>query len=637
VSVRYVAFLSYSHRNRAETEWLHRALERYHIPKKLVGKETPKGPVPRRLIPVFRDRDELSVSAELGNALHEALDNSEHLIVIASPASARSSYVQEEIRYFKARHGEARVFALIVDGEPYASGMPGREEEEAFPLSLRFRVGDDGQLTDTPAEPIAADIRPGKDGRRLALMKLIAGITGLRLDDLVQREAQRRARRLTVLASVAGSISLVTTGLAIYANQQRLVAVEQRRIAERETAAARAATDYLIGTFELSNPATENPRTVSLVTILARGAERARTELREQPQIEARLVTAVGRAYNNLGLLSEAEIALARALPAIKRAGPEGASALVTLATTHFKKGELDRALAVLGDADRLLGTNAKQNPSLRAQVYAARGAIGYAKGEQVKALADFDRSLAFLKADPSSDPFERALNLNGRGNILMDLGRYDEAEESLLEANRLFILLRGEQHLATGRSWNSLALNAFNAGKYELAEKRIKKSLAILSKMLDQTNPIQADALSLLGSIYQAEGRLAEADKALDQSIEAYRQVYGRRHYSIGIAELYRAQVAADLGRFGNALGYLDDALLNYEASYGKVHPNIGELMVVRAQILAKAGRLPEAKLSCGSGIAMLNSTMGADASFTKGLKKTCDELGKKGVNMKS
>jgi len=70
---RYVAFLSYSHRNRAETEWIHRELERYHIPKKLVGKETAKGSVPARLIPIFRDRDELSASADLGNELKAAL------------------------------------------------------------------------------------------------------------------------------------------------------------------------------------------------------------------------------------------------------------------------------------------------------------------------------------------------------------------------------------------------------------------------------------------------------------------------------------------------------------------------------------------------------------------------------------
>jgi tetratricopeptide (TPR) repeat protein len=626
--MRYVAFLSYSHRNKAETQWLHRALERYYVPQKLVGRETPKGPVPRRLIPIFRDRDELSASADLGADLRAALASSDHLIVIASPASARSPYVEEEIRTFKALNGEARVFALIVDGEPYASGMAGREAEEAFPRALRLRVGADGALTDTPAEPIAADIRPGKDGRRLALMKLVAGITGLRLDDLVQREAQRRARRLTILASLAGAVSLVTSALAIYANRQRLIAVEQREIAERETAAARAATDYLIGTFELSNPATENPRTVSLVTILERAAERARGELREQPAIEARIVTAVGRAYNNLGLLDEAEIALARALPAIKRAGPEGSAALVTLATTLQKKGEFEQGLKRLDEADLLLGPDGGSHPTLRAEVAAARGGIAYVNVEPEKALAEYDRALALLAREPAPDPRIRADLLLGRGRILNDLGRYEEAEASLMEAKALFVRYRGPNHLSTGRTLFALALVAYSDGRLAEAESRIRASLRTLARMLDQSNPIRADALSLLGSILQGEGRLADADRALAQAVAAYNEVYKGPHYNIGIAEFYRAQVAADQGRVTDALAHLDEAQRNYEASYGKTNANIGELMVTRARYLRQVGKEGEARAQCGAGLQMLDATVGPSHSFTRGLRATCESL---------
>ncbi|TPE61789.1 tetratricopeptide repeat protein [Sandaracinobacter neustonicus] len=631
---RYVAFLSYSHRNKAETEWLHKALERYVIPKKLVGRETAKGKVPARLIPVFRDRDELAVSADLGGDLHGALENSEHLIVVASPASAHSTYVQEEIRYFKSLHGENRVFALIVGGEPYASAMPGREEEEAFSVSLRYRLGADGQLTDTPAEPIAADIRPGKDGRRLALMKLIAGITGLRLDDLVQREAQRRARRLTWIATAASVGMLLTTGLAFYANQQRAVAVEQRVIAERETAAARAATDYLIGTFELSDPATENPRTVSLVTILSRGAERARTELRNQPEIEARLVTAVGRAYTNLGLLDDSEVALARAMPAIKRAGPDGAPALIALANNYLRKGQPERALQTLSNADSMLGQDRKEHVALRAQLAAMRGNIAYINGEADQALGFFDEAVRFVAAEKDIDPKLRADVLEGRGRILIDLGRLDEAEASLQEANRLFRAYRGEQHLNTGYNFFYLALAAYNGGEYQLAEQRISRSLAIVSRVLDKTNPIRADVLSLQGSIYQAEGKLDLADTALAEAIDAYRAVYKGPHYNIGIAEFYRAQVAEQHGDLRGAIRHLDEAQRNYEASYGKRHANIGEVLVTRASLLDRTGNHARAVAECAEGIEMLNATMGADSGFTKGLKATCDAIGKKGVN---
>lgn len=70
---RYGAFISYSHADQGVARWLHRALETYALPRGLVGRETPFGPAPRRLPPVFRDRDELPASGDLGQELRLAL------------------------------------------------------------------------------------------------------------------------------------------------------------------------------------------------------------------------------------------------------------------------------------------------------------------------------------------------------------------------------------------------------------------------------------------------------------------------------------------------------------------------------------------------------------------------------------
>ncbi|MFN9927088.1 MAG: toll/interleukin-1 receptor domain-containing protein, partial [Phenylobacterium sp.] len=149
------AFISYSHRDKAWAQKLHRQFEGYRIPAKLVGRKTVVGETPRRLRPVFRDREELPASGDLSAELSAALRNSMFLVVICSPASARSRWVNEEIRQFKQVHGDNRVLAVVVDGEPHASDEPGREALECFPPALRVRVGPDGQLSDVPAEPIA--------------------------------------------------------------------------------------------------------------------------------------------------------------------------------------------------------------------------------------------------------------------------------------------------------------------------------------------------------------------------------------------------------------------------------------------------------------------------------------------------
>ena len=185
--IRYPAFLSYSHRDQTIAEWLHRELETYRVPSRMVGAETPLGPIPARLSPIFKDREELSAAGSLGEAITAALGRASALIVVCSPAAAASPWVNEEVLAFKRLHGHARIFAVIVDGEPGASRIAGREREECFPPAVRFAVGDDGQLTDVPAEPIAADLRPGGDGKRLAKLNLVAGLLGVGLDEIVQR------------------------------------------------------------------------------------------------------------------------------------------------------------------------------------------------------------------------------------------------------------------------------------------------------------------------------------------------------------------------------------------------------------------------------------------------------------------
>lgn len=626
---RYRAFISYSHADKAVAALLHRSVESYRVPSKLVGKTTAVGLVPRRLSPIFRDREELPASADLGAELSAALRGSLFLIAICSRASARSHWVHEEILQFKRTHGEARVLALIVDGEPNASDMPGREADECFPSSLRFKIGPDGELSSQRAEPIAADVRPGKDGRRLARMKLIAGLTGLPLNDLVQREAQRRVRNLAFVAAGSAAGMLLTGALALYANAARIEADAQRQIAQREAAAARTASDYLVGTFELSNPATENPRTITALTILGRSAERARVELADQPAIQARLLATLGKAYNNLGLLNEAKTTFETSLPQIEKAGPDGAEAMLTLAWTYAKQGSLQRALATVNRAEKMLGPDLTEHTGLRAQAAVTQGRILTSASDMKAGLQAFDRGLAFYRVTPNAPPLAMATVLNNRGVLLSDDGQFDAAEASLQEALGIYQRTVGDKHLSVGQTWFALAQNAFLAGKLPLAEERIAKALAVERAVLDGDNPIIADSLSMQGQIYQGLGKLREGERSLEEAVAIYRKAFDGPHYLIGIAEVYLALIESQRGKTAAALATLDDAKANYDASYGQLHANHGDLLVNRALVLAKAGRLKEARADCAEGIGILKQTLGADASFTKSMQTTCAGLG--------
>ena len=80
---------------------------------------------------------------------------------------------------------------------------------------------------------LLADLRPGGDGRRTALLKTVAGILGLELDALRQRDQQRRQRRLLGALAASLALSAITTALAIAALQARDLAQVRRAQAEQ--------------------------------------------------------------------------------------------------------------------------------------------------------------------------------------------------------------------------------------------------------------------------------------------------------------------------------------------------------------------------------------------------------------------
>jgi len=184
--LRYRAYISYSHKDEAWAAWLHGALESYRVPRNLVGTRTSVGEVPARIRPVFRDRDDLSSATDLEDTVKQALADSESLIVLCSPDAAASQWVKEEIRYFAHLGRADRIFCIIVGGEPAADGSV-----SACFSSALAEIG--------IQEPLAADARKWADGKYVAKLKLIAGLLGLRLDELRQRDSQRRHKRQLIV------------------------------------------------------------------------------------------------------------------------------------------------------------------------------------------------------------------------------------------------------------------------------------------------------------------------------------------------------------------------------------------------------------------------------------------------------
>jgi tetratricopeptide (TPR) repeat protein len=396
-------------------------LEGYRIPSRLVGVETPLGVVPARLGRIFKDRDELPAAGNLSTELQAALKASMFLIVIASPSAAKSRWVNEEVLQFKVMHGDrggaACVLALIADGEPGEAG-----DRACFPPALRHHVTRDGAITDDMAEPIAADIRPGGDGKKLAKLKLIAGLTGLPLDSLVQRETARRQRTMGLLAGA----SLVLAGVMAVLT---VMAVQGQREAERQRAEADGLVEFMLTDLR------QKLEPVGRLDVLDTVGQRALAYYGGQ-RLESLDPDALGRRARALMLVGEVRDLSGDstvALKAYKAAeqstaelldrDPRNPDRMFDHAQSVFYVGQLAwqqrdletaethfRGYALL--ADRMLATD-PANPKWQAEVgYAANslGALYRDLGRPAEAIVQFQRYLAITGQLAAAQPDDSAV-----------------------------------------------------------------------------------------------------------------------------------------------------------------------------------------------------------------------------------
>jgi tetratricopeptide (TPR) repeat protein len=489
---KYRAFISYSHRDERWGSWLHKQLETYTVPKHLVGRDTEKGAISKRLLPIFRDREELATATDLGDTINSALQNSAALVVVCSPAAAQSRWVNEEILTYKRLGHSDSIFCIIVEGEPNAADA-GDPDQECFPPALRFHLGEDGELTSRRTEPIAADARDGKDGRRIALLKLIAGLLGVGLDELQRRELHRRQRRLIAItaASLAGMvIASVLAGVALFA---RAEAVRQRSIAQNEAATAQQTTDFLVSLFQVSDPSEARGNAVTAREILDRGARSIETNLRQQPAVRADLMLALGRVYTGLGLYEPA---------------------------TRFLEQTVSLRRRLNADPDPKLVASAN-----------SLGAALYMKGEYEAAEATYRDALGAARIVYSKPHPHVTSAMNGLADVLSQFERDSEAEKLYRDALVLDQEMHGNRHPDVARSMAGLATSLLFQGRTAEAKPLFEDSLSIRVETLGDDHPLVAETGNNLASLYYFAGDNESAERELREALRRYQQIYGAEH----------------------------------------------------------------------------------------------------------
>ena len=545
-SYRYHAYLSYSHRDEKWAKWLHRKLEAYRTPRHLVGRKTATGIIPKRIAPIFRDRDELPTAVDLGETVTKALRASKNLIVICSPHAAASRWVNEEILTFKRQGRAERVFCFIVAGEPSVAMGAERAADDCFPAALRFQLGEDGNLTDQLSEPVAADARKKKDGKLDARLKLIAGLIGVGFDELKRRELHHRHYRMVAVTSMALAVMVITSVLA-----WRAIVAEQEALENR--AKAEDLISFILG--DLRERLAPIGRLEDLNVV---GDEAiAYFDSLDEKDLTPKALTGRSKALRQIGEVRRAQGHLDTAMNAFRRSFSDAELLLQTepgsaevkfllaqstfwIGLVHMEQGDLERATERFRDYLDIAKAMVEQDPNDNvwllelAYAYSNLGSVYRLRGETAYALENFrgDQTIVKTLVERNPDDLDLLLELaeatSWIGTALEMLGDLEGAlvqfgdeiaiKKRLVSADPQDTRLRRLLSLAHRRNGEIL----YAMGRLDAAEDSVLAALAI-SEELALLDPSNAE---WQWTVAFQRSDLARLELAFDRPAEALRNL---------------------------------------------------------------------------------------------------------------
>jgi tetratricopeptide (TPR) repeat protein len=490
--------------------------------------------------------------------------------------------------------GNARmlVHQVIHDEPPSPRKLNGNVPRDVETITLKCLEKTAGRRYESAAS-LADDLR-----RFLAGEPIQARPTSRR-----ERAAKwiRRNRTVSALSMAVGLAlltgSIVSTYFAIDAKRQAILATSrqqeavaarrdaQERQKEAETARAKeasarqgaeAVTNFLVSAFASPDPHLDG-RAITVAAVLDRAEKQAETELAEQPDTLAALLTAIGSSRIGLGMYDEA-------IPPLRKA--------LELSQKSLGPDELSYPLVLLS------------------QAYGKSGR----KHDTNEAIAILERVVSKQREKLGADHPDTLASMQNLANSFIDAGRMEDA----LSLSEKVVAVRrdklGPDDPVTVASMGHLAATYVNAGRFEEAIPLWEKELAVQREQLGADDPATLMTMQNLASVYSETGRMDEAISLIENAIATQRKMHGdaapEMHFMIkNLSSFYEKE-----GRADEAISLMDDFLAVQREKLGADHPDTLDTMHLLARLHYKVGRTDEALSHFEQALTGQHQRLGAD-----------------------
>lgn len=396
-----------------------------------------------------------------------------------------------------------------------------------------------------------------------------------------------------------GLVTVFATGLALLVSFAVVQAIQLRRITRERDRASRV-TEFMTRMFEVSDPSEARGNTVTAREILDRASQAIESGMSRDPELQAQLMVSMGRVYISLGLFTQAQSLLEKAV-AIRQhlfglRNRATLEALDVLAWVLTEEGKYQDAAKIEEQIfpirKQLFGP--EDPDTLSSGLNLASDLSGLGRMEDSVKL---DREMIAIRRRLKPEDKDTLIEMSNLAVTLDDLGRHREAEQIYKEVLPILDRTLGPEHPYTIKVRSNLANTYDEQGRIAEAETMTRALLEVRRRVL---GPEHLDTLTNQGDVatlLYEQKRYAEAEKLHREVLAAEQRVGGREHYRTLATMNNLANDLIALGRYREAEQLIRQTLEIQRMTLGPEQPDTLLSASTLATVLRKDGRYDEAE----------------------------------------
>jgi serine/threonine protein kinase len=401
-----------------------------------------------------------------------------------------------------------------------------------------------------------------------------------------QRFAHRHA--FGVAASITG-ITLLTAFAVMSSIQATRIANERDR-ATQEGQRAEQVSNFMLDVFAAADPFVNQGKEVTARELLDQASRRISGDLNQQPDVRARLLEAIGRAYR--------------------------------------RQGQYDRAVVYLEDSVRLRKESTALSTSSLAVTLTELAMTLVELGRFEDSERSFNEAVAILRKHGEERTPVAVDLLSGLGQMELQRGNPDRAQEFLERSASLSIELFGPQHPDVASVLSNLMSIRLWKNDLAGAEKLAREAENIYRLSVPELHPDRVMAQYLLGDILARRGKTDEAGKLLEQALGAQRILYGDASPRTAATTDALALTRQAQNRLEDAEKLAREALAAGGKAHGDRHFMTGYYHTSLAGVLIKERKFAEAETEARTALEIYNTSLPADHQYVASAEHQLGEI---------